>query len=194
MRRGSLPRATKPRPTPDRATDSHNHVEVVAVFKWRLDNHHAACDAHGVRIGPTSATNFCQHRCSADCTLFETPPAILTLRVSNHARRLGSDHRPSATPTTQLFTVIPGRVVRPNGATRACDLLFVLVMIHNTFIHCHPAFPSPAPLTRDAVTPAAPDVPPTPGAAFQSALPRADSPPLVPITDTATSTPTSTAQ
>ena len=48
-------------------TNSHNHVKVVAVFKRRLDNHHAACDAHGVRIGPTSATNFCQHR--RDCTL-----------------------------------------------------------------------------------------------------------------------------
>ena len=88
IRRCSLPRATKPRPPPHGATNSHNHVEVVAVFKWRLNNHHAACNAHGVRIGPTSTTNFCQHRRGADCTLFETPPAILILRVSNHANKM----------------------------------------------------------------------------------------------------------
>jgi hypothetical protein len=35
-------------------------------------------------------------------------------------------------------------LVRPNGATRACDLLFVLVMIHNTFsLPTGVSFPSP---------------------------------------------------
>ena len=88
IRGGLLARATKPRPPPERTTDSHNHIKVVAVFEWRLDNHHAACRAHGVRVGSTGATNVCQHRRSADCTLFETPPAILILRVRSHGTRL----------------------------------------------------------------------------------------------------------
>jgi hypothetical protein len=83
-----LARATKPRPPPERTTDSHNHIKVVAVFEWRLDNHHAACRAHGVRVGSTGATNVCQHRRGADCTLFEMPPAILILRVRSHGTRL----------------------------------------------------------------------------------------------------------
>jgi hypothetical protein len=81
----SLPRGTTPRPPPDRATYSHNHVEVVAVFKRRFDNRHAACAAHGFRIGPTGHTNFGEHPRGADCTLFETLPAIFMVRVRNHA-------------------------------------------------------------------------------------------------------------
>ena len=71
----------------------------------------------------------------------ETRKAIRAMRLQQissdlsgeafSARRLGSDHRPFATPTkTQLFTVIPGRgLVRSKGATRACYLLSVLIMI-----------------------------------------------------------------
>ena len=52
----------QPRPPPERTTNSHNHIKVVAVFEWRLDNHQAACRAHGVRVGSTGATNVCKSR------------------------------------------------------------------------------------------------------------------------------------
>ena len=67
-----------PRPTPDRTTDSHNHVEVVAALKWRVDLRHAARGAHSVRIGPATASNLCSRvadRAPHKTTLaFPAPP------------------------------------------------------------------------------------------------------------------------
>ena len=71
IRGGSLPRATKPRSTPDRATDSHDHLEVVAALKWRIEQRHAARGAYSVCIGPTGASNLCNHGPVADRTPIE---------------------------------------------------------------------------------------------------------------------------
>ena len=66
IRGGSLPRTAKPRPTRDRAIDSHNHVEVVVALKWRGDLRHAARGARGVRIGPTGVSKLRNHDRIAD--------------------------------------------------------------------------------------------------------------------------------
>jgi hypothetical protein len=71
-------------PTWARTTSSHYHVEVVAAFKWRLDQRHAACGAHGVPFGPAD------HHRIADCTSFETLTVILIPRVSNHANAIST--------------------------------------------------------------------------------------------------------
>ena len=84
MRRGSLPRATKPRPTPDRATGSHNHVEVVATAKGRVDLGRATGGAHSVPVGPTGASNLCDHDRVAGRAPIETPPVILIGQVGCH--------------------------------------------------------------------------------------------------------------
>ena len=79
---GSLLCAAEPRHTSRRTGNSHDHIEVVAAFKWRIDQRHAARAAHAVPFGPTG------HHCIADFTPFETPPVILIARVSNHANNI----------------------------------------------------------------------------------------------------------
>ena len=77
--------ATKPRRT-CRATDSHNHVEVVAAFKWRVDLRLAARGAHSIRVGPTGTSNLCDYGRLADRTPIETPPVILIRPVNRHRK------------------------------------------------------------------------------------------------------------
>jgi hypothetical protein len=107
-----------------RTTESHNQVKVVAVFEWRLDNHHAARGAHGVRIGPNCAINVCEHRRSADCTLLETPPAILILRVRSHANKTTEEIVQCNTHLVQCNYALVGQTVQAAKAAKElvpCD-------------------------------------------------------------------------
>jgi hypothetical protein len=75
-------------PPPDGATDSHNHVKVVAVFKRRVDNHHGACDAHGVLHRPDQGEQPLPIPSQRRLHTFRDAPAILILRVSGHWNKL----------------------------------------------------------------------------------------------------------
>ena len=44
-------RSLSPATTLDRATDLHNHVEVIAALKWRLNQRHTANGAHVIPVG-----------------------------------------------------------------------------------------------------------------------------------------------
>ena len=69
---------------PERATDFHDHFEVVAALKWRGDLREAARGAHSIPICP-SASNLCNHDRAADPAPHKVALAFLTRHICGHA-------------------------------------------------------------------------------------------------------------
>jgi hypothetical protein len=63
-------------------------------------------------------------------------------------------------------------LVRPNGATRACDLLFVLVMIHNIIYSLPTGVSFPSPPSTGTPELRLPPMCPTSGAALSYRTPK----------------------
>jgi hypothetical protein len=86
IRDRSLSCATKPRPTPSGATDSHNHTVVVATDKGRLHQRHSTPGARGIRINAAKTGNLCQYRPAAGNTPHNPSLVFLATSISRHIK------------------------------------------------------------------------------------------------------------
>ena len=59
--RGSSSRTAEPRDTPERTTNSHNNIEIVAVHDRQVGDGQAAQFAHGVCVDAAATGGLCEH-------------------------------------------------------------------------------------------------------------------------------------